>query len=153
MAIDPLPERARLRAPPSPASEGALEPTPTALSALSVHCTQHSDLVLVALAGELDIYTTADFRERVRRYDPADVQMVIDLAEVSLLDSAGLGALVSLRNHARRGGASLGLVCPGRGLARLFWATGLRSAFVVGDDLAAVRAELPSSRTSATGGP
>jgi anti-anti-sigma factor len=153
MAIDPLPERAPRRAPPSGAVKGAHEPSPAALSALSVACTEHSDLVLVALTGELDIYTTADFREVVRRYDPADVQMVIDLAEVSLLDSAGLGALVSLRNNASRGGVRLGIVCPGRELARLFWTTGLRAAFVLENDLAAVRAALPASRTGPVIGP
>jgi anti-sigma B factor antagonist len=146
MAIDPLPERARLRAPPLRVAAGGDDPSPVALSALSVDCTEHSDLVLVALAGELDIYTTADFRERVRHYDPADVQMVIDLAEVSLLDAAGLGALVSLRNHASRCGSQLGVVCPSREMGRLLWTTGLRSAFVLGDDLAAVRAALPASR-------
>ena len=59
MAIDPLPERARLRAPPLRVAAGGDDPSPVALSALSVDCTEHSDLVLVALAGELDIYTTA----------------------------------------------------------------------------------------------
>ena len=136
MAIDPLPERA----------------LQDALSALSVACTEHSDLVVVALEGDLDIYTTARFRERVRHYDPAEVQMVIDLAKVGLLDSAGLGALVSLRNEARRGGTPLGIVCPDGRMVRLFWATGLRSAFILADDLAGVRAALPSSRQGPAGG-
>jgi anti-sigma B factor antagonist len=130
MAIDPLPERA----------------LQDALSGLSVACTEHSDLVVVALEGELDIYTTARFREGVRHYDPAEVQMVIDLGKVGLLDSAGLGALASLRNQARRGGIPLGIVCPDRRMVRLFWATGLRSAFILADDLASLRAALPSSR-------
>jgi len=119
---------------------------PDAPSGLSVACTEHSDLVVVALEGDLDIYTAARFRERVRHYDPAEVQMVIDRAEIGLLGSAGLGALLSLRNEARRGGTPLGIVCPDRRMVRLFWATGLRSAFVLADDLASVRAALPSSR-------
>ena len=61
---------------------------------------------------------------------------------VGLLDSAGLGGLISLRNEVHRAGRSLGLVCPRRELARLFWATGLRPAFVFGEDLAMLRAAL-----------
>jgi anti-anti-sigma factor len=78
--------------------------------------------------------------------------MVIDLAKVGLLDSAGLGALVSLRNQARRGGAPLGLVCSDRRIVRLFWATGLRPAFVIADDLATVRASLPAPGEAPAGG-
>jgi anti-sigma B factor antagonist len=115
-------------------------------SGLSVACQEHEGLILVTLAGQLDIYTVPDFREHLKRYDPAEVQLVIDLAGVRLLDSAGLGALVSLRHHAHRGGGALGLVCPSRRLAGLFRTTGLRSAFAFGDDLAAVRAALARGR-------
>jgi anti-sigma B factor antagonist len=116
-------------------------------SELLITCQELEDLVLVRLRGELDVYTSQTFREHVRRYDPAEVQLAIDLAGVRLLDSAGLGGLISLRNHAHRGGARLGLVCPRRELARLFWATGLRSAFVFGESLAALRAGLADTTT------
>jgi anti-anti-sigma factor len=103
---------------------------------------EREDLIVLSLSGNLDIDTTPTFQEHVRHYDPAEVQLVIDLAGVQLLDSAGLGALVTLRNRARREGGRLGLVCPDRRLTRLFWFTGLRPAFALGDDLAAVRSAL-----------
>jgi len=111
-------------------------------SALSVNCEEQEGLIVLSLAGDLDISTTPVFQEHVRRYDPAEVQLVIDLAGVQLLDSTGLGALVSLRNRARRDGGRLGLVCPDHRLMRLFWFTGLRPAFALGDDLASVRSAL-----------
>jgi anti-sigma B factor antagonist len=111
-------------------------------SALCVTCETFEDLVLVGLQGELDVSTTPAFREHVRRYDPAEVQLVIDLAGVRLLDSAGLGGLVSLRNEVHRSGGRLGLVCPQRDLSRLFWMTGLRPAFALAETLAAVRVAL-----------
>ena len=86
-------------------------------SALGITCQTLGDLVLVGLRGELDVYTSPGFREHVRRYDPAEVQLAIDLTEVGLLDSAGLGGLISLRNEVHRAGRSLGLVCPRRELA------------------------------------
>lgn len=110
--------------------------------ALTVTAEELPDLVLIGLAGELDIYTVPGFRQDVERFDPAEVQLVIDLAEVTLLDSSGLGALVSLLNRARGGQGRLGLVCPHRHLRRVFEITGLRRAFVFGDDVEAVRAGL-----------
>ena len=129
------------------ASDSASPPTEGhgGLSSLSIDWEAHADLVLVRLAGTLDIYTAPAFREQVRRFDPAEVQLVVDLTGVGLIDSAGLGALVSLFNHAHQGGGDVGLVCPFR-LARLFWISGLRSAFAFGRDLAAVRAELAARR-------
>ena len=111
-------------------------------SALSVTGEALEDLVLVALQGEFDVYTSPAFREHVRRYDPAEVQLVIDLTGVRLLDSAGLEALTSLRNDLRRSGGRLGLICPRHDLARLFWMTGLRPGFAFGEDLATVRVAL-----------
>ena len=118
------------------------EPAQRHGSALSVDCEEREGLIVLSLAGNLDIYTAPVFQEHVRRYDPAEVQLVIDLAGVQLLDSTGLGALVGLRNRARRDGGRLGLVCPDHRLMRLFWFTGLRPAFALGDDLATVRSAL-----------
>lgn len=103
----------------------------------------HEDLVLVCLSGPLDIYTVPDFRRSLEAHGRAGGQIVIDLAEVSLIDSSGLGALLSLRNQVKRDGPGrLGLVCPQRHLLRVFEITGLRQAFSFGSDLAAVRAAL-----------
>ena len=92
-----------------------------------------------------DIYTVAEFRERLERLDPASSQVVIDISDVTLLDSSGLGALVSLLNQARHGGRGIGIVCPQRRLRRVFEITGLRRAFVFGDDLDAVRRGLAAA--------
>jgi anti-sigma B factor antagonist len=148
---DHLLERARSR-PPAPPPAGPMPggrpratgedaPRPSRASLLTISCERHGSTVLLVLAGPLDTYTTPAFRQFVTPFDPP-IQLVIDLAAVTLLDSAGLGALLSLRNEAHRAGRRLGLVCPDRRLTRLFWFTGLRPAFVFGDDLAAVRAAL-----------
>jgi anti-sigma B factor antagonist len=109
---------------------------------LTVTPDEREDLVLVTLDGELDIYTVPGFRQDLERFDPAEVRLVIDLSDVTLLDSSGLGALVSLLNRARAGHGRLGLICPHRHLRRVFEITGLRRAFTFGDDLDAVRSAL-----------
>ena len=105
---------------------------------LEVTTEARDGVTLVVLGGELDIYTVASFRADLERVDPASTPLVIDLTEVTLLDSSGLGALVSLLNRARAGEGQLGLICPHRRLRRVFEITGLRRAFVFGDDLEAV---------------
>lgn len=109
---------------------------------LEVTTEAREGVTLVTLGGELDIYTVAGFRHDLENVDPAAQPLVIDLTEVTLLDSSGLGALVSLLNRARSGEGQLGLICPHRRLRRVFEITGLRRAFVFGDDLDAVLSAL-----------
>lgn len=104
-----------------------------ARGALRVAIELHEDVVLVALTGPLDIYTVPGFRRDVDPHAVARDQIVIDLTGVTLIDSSGLGALVSLRNQAHRDGpGTLGLVCPQRRLLRVFEITGLLRAFRFG---------------------
>lgn len=116
---------------------------------LSVNTQTNGDSVVLALEGELDIYTVGGFRQESDKIDPGATQVIVDLTDVSLLDSSGLGALVSLLNRARAANGLLGVVCPQRHLRRVFEITGLRRAFVFGDDLDGVRAALAEAATSA----
>lgn len=117
--------------------------------ALSVKTESQGELVVLSLQGELDIYTVGAFRQESDKIDPGASQVVVDLTDVSLLDSSGLGALVSLLNRARAANGVLGVVCPQRHLRRVFEITGLRRAFVFGDDLDGVRAALAEAATPA----
>lgn len=111
---------------------------------MSLHVTieSHADLLVVRLDGELDIYTVAGFRHDLDAIDPPPAAVVVDLTDVTLLDSSGLGALVSLLNQARATDGRLGLICPHRRLRRVFEITGLRRSFVFADDLPSIRAAL-----------
>jgi anti-sigma B factor antagonist len=117
---------------------------------LDVTTEARDDLTLVTLGGELDIYTVGSFRQDLEQLDPAASLLVIDLTDVTLLDSSGLGALVSLLNRARAGQGQLGLICPHRRLRRIFEITGLRRAFVFGDDLDTVRAAVAQGPDAAS---
>jgi anti-sigma B factor antagonist len=119
---------------------------------LDVTTEAREGVTLVTLGGELDIYTVASFRQDLEQLDPASSRLVIDLTDVTLLDSSGLGALVSLLNRARAGQGQLGLICPHRRLRRVFEITGLRRAFVFGDDLEAVQAALQEGPDAAPAG-
>jgi anti-sigma B factor antagonist len=109
---------------------------------LEITTNHASGATIMALAGELDIYTVPTFRNALDAQERAPQRLILDLTDVTLLDSSGLGALVSMLNRTRQGRGELGLVCPQRHIRRVFEITGLRRAFVFGDDVAAVTAAL-----------
>jgi len=93
----------------------------------------------VTLSGELDLASAYAFDRRlldVESRQPALV--VLDLREVTMLDSAGLGRIVSAHRRARRGGWRLVLVRGGRVVARVLQTTHL-------DEHLEVTRELPAA--------
>jgi anti-anti-sigma factor len=65
--------------------------------------------VLLAVSGELDVATTAQFRASVDGLDdPASPSHVtVDLSRLDFIDAAGIGALLSLRNAIDEVGGSI----------------------------------------------
>jgi anti-anti-sigma factor len=94
------------------------------------------DVITVRAVGNLDIYTASQLRQRLSRHDPAGGRMVLDVSAVTLVDSAGLGTLMSFANRARQGGSRLTLICTLQ-LAELLEIARLTDAF----DLRVVREE------------
>jgi anti-anti-sigma factor len=94
------------------------------------------DLITISAVGNLDIYTASQLRRRLARYDPSGGRVVLDVSAITLVDSAGLGTLMSFANRARQGGTRLALVCTRR-LAELLAIARLSDAFdlqVTGDE-------------------
>lgn len=86
--------------------------------------------ILVAPRGEIDAYTSSRLYEGFAGVgDVAGRHVVVDLAGVGFVDSAGLSALVScLQGVSDRGGA-ITLRSATRQLAKLFEITGLTRLF------------------------
>lgn len=125
----PSPRRTRDRtSTPAPAPRRAAE--------ISIVVARGEAVILVVATGSLDVYTVRRFRRLSERHEQTPLSLVVDLARVRLIDSSGLGALVSLRN--RRRPAPLGIICPDR-LLRVFRISGLWSAFCLGRDLGEVQ--------------
>ena len=69
---------------------------------------------LVRLAGEVDTYTVPDVRAAFDAVALAPgTTVVVDLREVTFIDSSGLGAVIGLYHRARAAGATLRLRCDG----------------------------------------
>jgi anti-sigma B factor antagonist len=89
------------------------------------------DTVLV-LRGEFDLNGIEVFEEAVASVRPRD-SLVLDLRELTFMDSSGLGALVSLRERARSGGWSLVLSAPQPPVALVLRISGLAQRLTIID--------------------
>jgi anti-sigma B factor antagonist len=105
------------------------------VSELAVSFERRGEVVVVRLAGNLDIYTVPAYRSRVAAAARAETPLVVDLRQVDLLDSSGLGALIALRNRAVAAGHRLGLVSGDGQLRDILVIAGLDRAFAHAPDV------------------
>jgi anti-anti-sigma factor len=96
---------------------------------LTVNSTVRESSLDVALAGELDMAAAFKVESELERLleRPGIDGVVLDLAEVSFLDSAGLGALLSIRERATRVGCDLRIDRMSEPVRRILDATATRS--------------------------
>ena len=88
----------------------------------------------LTLSGEIDLAVAPDLQERgaelAKAVAPGELE--VDLADVTFIDSSGLGALISLRNTARTCGANLRLVRLSSAVQRFFELAGVQDSFRLG---------------------
>jgi anti-sigma B factor antagonist len=90
------------------------------------------DVFLVAAAGELDLATVGDLSDRLSALDGRSAQrLIVDLTDVTFLDSTALGALLAEARTRRVQGGELVLVCDDPRTLRALEVTGLQSVFEV----------------------
>jgi anti-anti-sigma factor len=97
---------------------------------------------VIAPEGELDIAQMADFRAALSDATDGDApRLVVDLSNVSFIDSSGLAALVQTHNRLRRGNRQLAVVAPeGTAVTVLINLAALQDRLAIFDTLeAAVR--------------
>lgn len=106
--------------------------------ALTIRARREPGYVVVTVAGEVDIATVAQLRERLAALAVSGVPLVADLDQVSFIDATGLGALAGAAREATEHGTSLHLVCAQPQTRRLFRVTGLDRQIPLAHDLAEV---------------
>jgi anti-sigma B factor antagonist len=84
----------------------------------------------VALAGELDVHTAPQFKEALLHViDDGALRVVVDLSEVTFIDSTALGVLIGGVTRLRAAGGSLDIVCPDEKIRHIFEISGLNNVF------------------------
>ena len=87
---------------------------------------------VVAVGGEIDVYTAPKLRDRITELVADGVyQIVIDMEAVEFLDSTGLGVLVGGLKKVRAHDGSLELICNQDRLLKIFRITGLAKVFTI----------------------
>jgi len=101
------------------------------MTGFSVHLEQLPGCDVATPRGDLDVFSSGRLRSVV--FDPASCAqdvLVVDLSDVTFIDSTGLGVLVATRRWTRARSAELVLVVrPGSVVARVLTVAGLHVVF------------------------
>jgi anti-sigma B factor antagonist len=90
--------------------------------------------VICRLAGVLDLHAVPHFRQALADL-PSGSRVLIDMSDVSFVDSAGLGALVGGIRRARDRGGDAAIACARPALSRLLRTIGLDRLVTLSDEM------------------
>jgi anti-sigma B factor antagonist len=98
---------------------------------------------VVAVAGEIDLFTAPEFKQRVMAPIAAGVdRVVVDLTATTFIDSSSLGALIGAHRRLKSNGGRLIVACDTEPIVKTFRITGLDAVFTIVDSAdAALRAD------------
>jgi anti-sigma B factor antagonist len=87
---------------------------------------------VVAVAGEVDLFTAPEFKRHVQMaLDGDGERLVVDLSETTFIDSSSLGVLIGAHRRLATKGQSLILVATDRTVVKTLRITGLDGLFRV----------------------
>jgi anti-sigma B factor antagonist len=87
---------------------------------------------IVAVRGEIDLFSAPEFKEALRRaIDARPRRLVLDLTATTFVDSSSLGVLIGASKRLTRGDGTLVIACDNRTVLNTFTITGLTSLFTI----------------------
>ena len=90
------------------------------------------DSHVVAITGEIDLFTAPEFKERVSApIDAGRTNVIIDLSETTFIDSSSLGVLIGAHRRLKVRGGALVVVCDNEAIVKTFRITGLDGVFTL----------------------
>jgi DNA processing protein len=99
---------------------------------LDVKLERDADVCVISLKGEVDVYTSPSFKERlVSAIDDGCTRIIVDLEGVEFIDSSGLGVLVSGLRRVKENEGVIRLVCTREPILKVFRITGLDRVFPI----------------------
>ncbi len=92
------------------------------------------DGVMIAVSGEIDLFTTPEFKEAVAHaLSRSGETLVIDLTRATFMDSSSLGVLIGAHRRMTRRGGRLVVACDQPAILKVLRVTGLNGVFDVVD--------------------
>jgi len=87
---------------------------------------------LVAVTGEIDLFTAPEFKQRMSApIDAGRSHIVVDLLGTTFIDSSSLGVLIGAHRRLKLRGGSLVVVCDNEAIVKTFRITGLDGVFTL----------------------
>jgi len=96
------------------------------------HRKERDDLTVVKISGEIDVFTSPRLREMLLDIiENGGQHLVVDLGDVTFLDSTGLGVLVGIYHRLRARSGSMAFMGVNDRVRRVFHVTQLTKIFVL----------------------
>ena len=90
------------------------------------------DTHVVAVTGEIDLFTAPEFKQRVAApIDAGRTHVVVDLTATTFIDSSSLGVLIGAHRRLRRLNGAMVIVVRGEPILKTFRITGLDGVFTI----------------------
>jgi anti-sigma B factor antagonist len=87
---------------------------------------------LVAVTGEIDLFTAPEFKQRVSApIDAGRSSVIVDLTDTTFIDSSSLGVLIGAHRRLKLRGGTLVVVCDNDAIVKTFRITGLDGVFTL----------------------
>ena len=91
---------------------------------------------VVAVSGEVDLFTAPEFKQRVTAPIGAGIDhVVVDLTETTFIDSSSLGVLIGAHRRLQQRGGRLVVACDSDAILKTFRITGLDGVFTIVDSV------------------
>jgi anti-sigma B factor antagonist len=91
-----------------------------------------NDGYVIALAGEVDLYTAPEFKQQLLEAIAQGAKnVIVDFSSTTFIDSTTLGVLVGGVKRLRTNDGQLTLVCSDRNITKIFEITGLDRVFTI----------------------
>jgi anti-anti-sigma factor len=101
--------------------------------AFSISSSRFDGGILVALTGDIDLASASVVDDELRRAEQSEDLVVLDLGDVTFMDSTGLRMVISADRRLRKRGACLRLVHVPRQVTRLFELVGVSELLRIAD--------------------
>jgi anti-sigma B factor antagonist len=94
--------------------------------------TGENGVAVIALSGELDLYTCPEFKEELLRViGEGTAHVVVDLTQTTFIDSTALGVLIRGVERLKMNDGRLVVACADPNIVKVFEVTGLNRVFTV----------------------
>jgi anti-sigma B factor antagonist len=85
---------------------------------------------VIAVTGEVDLFTAPEFKQKVSTaIDAGRSHVIVDLGATTFIDSSSLGVLIGAHRRLKLRGGALTVVCDNEAIVKTFRITGLDGVF------------------------